>query len=107
MELSRFRALAPFWATSIDILVENIAIWSANVRLWSARENRHVENTELYHLVEKLGHKWGDPRMNDDGRVLSCIDNTLMFRPDAIDLANGLVTLAEIQKRNHGQIHPL
>ena len=66
-----------------------------------------MENTELRQLIQKSGHKWGEPRMNNDGRVLSCIDNVLMFRPDATDLANGLVSLEDIQKRNHGQIHPI
>ena len=66
-----------------------------------------MDNSELRELMEKAGHTWGDPRMNDDGKVLSCIDNVLMFRTDAADLANGSVTLEDIQKRNAGKIHHL
>ncbi len=35
---------------------------------------------------------------SDDGRILSFIDNVLMFKPDAIGLAYGLVTPADIRR---------
>ena len=43
-----------------------------------------MENTELRQLIQKSGHKWGKPRMNNDGRKLfrasitcSCLGLTL------------------------------
>ena len=65
-----------------------------------------MENDELALKLKAKDHRIGNPAMRDDGMLLYQVDDVLMFRPDAVDLANGTATLEDIIKRNKGKIFP-
>ena len=69
-------------------------------------EKRHVENDELALKIKAEGHRIGNSAMREDGMLLYQVDDVFMFRPDAVDLANGAATLEDIIKRNKGKVFP-
>jgi hypothetical protein len=65
-----------------------------------------MDNYELWEKLKTRGFDIGDPSIRDDGKLLMRINNVFMFRPDAVDLANGNATLEDVISRNDGQVFP-
>jgi len=73
------------------------------------RKAKRVTGMEDEGLVLKLKERrWdiGRSVMRDDGVMLWRINDVLMFRRDAVDLATGAATLEEVLVRNEGRVFP-
>jgi len=65
-----------------------------------------MNEDDLVQNLEAKGHVIGNTAIRTDGMLLLNIDNVFMFRPDAVDLANGTATLDDILRRNKGKVFP-
>lgn len=65
-----------------------------------------MNNDELYQLLKANGFELGNCAVREDGMMLFRVNDTFMFRPDAVDLATGSATLEGILARNAGKVFP-
>jgi hypothetical protein len=58
--------------------------------------------------LRKRGHQLETVQVRQgDHAVLVEVDGVFMFEQDAVDVAEGRVTIEEVKRRNRGQVFPL
>src|SRR5579883_706743 len=72
----------------------------------AGRDTSGMDDEELVRRLKERGYTLGDSAVRDDGRFLWQVNETFMFRQDAIDLATGAAMLGDILERNEGKVFP-
>jgi hypothetical protein len=65
-----------------------------------------TQNDNLYNQLKAMGFKMGNAAIREDGVMLVRVNDVFMYRTDAVDLASGTATIADILARNAGKIFP-
>jgi hypothetical protein len=65
-----------------------------------------MDNTKLAERLKNTGHKLGQSVVRSDGKLLLEVDGVLMFRLDAVAVANGYATVEDTKTKNKGRIFP-
>jgi hypothetical protein len=65
-----------------------------------------MDDEEIVQRLKGRGYTLGDAAVREDGMFLWRVNDTFMFRQDAIDLASGAATLGDIFERNAGKVFP-
>jgi hypothetical protein len=65
-----------------------------------------MDDEGLVRKLKERGYSIGRNVVRDDGLMLWLINDVFMFRPDAVDLASGVVSLEDVLWRNRGKVFP-
>lgn len=65
-----------------------------------------MDDAEVVRLLKERGYTLGDSAVREDGVFLWQVNETFMFRRDAVDLASGACALGDIIARNEGKVFP-
>lgn len=61
---------------------------------------------ELFRQLKESGFETGPSVVRTDGVMLYQVNRIFMFRQDAVDLAQGQATVAQVLARNKGKVFP-
>src|SRR5947208_109161 len=65
-----------------------------------------MDDAEIVRLLKERGYTLGDSAVREDGVFLWQVNETFMFRRDAVDLASDACTLGDVIARNEGNVFP-